>query len=88
MGIVKASRPIHNTLAKAIAYIINDAKTKDGTLVSGFGCNPQDAVVRFQETADLQKHISGRNRKLEDGKKEVVAYHWIQSFDAEDNLTP
>lgn len=88
MGIVKASRPIHNTLAKAIAYIINDAKTKDGTLVSGFDCNPQDAAVRFQETADLQKHISGRNRKLEDGKKEVVAYHWIQSFDAEDNLTP
>lgn len=68
--------PIKSTLDKAIDYILNPEKTDNGLLVSSFGCSP--------ETADIEMKITGE-KGLKNGNR--IAYHLIQSFSPEDDLT-
>lgn len=70
---------------------MNPAKTEDGKLVSDFQCTP-DAVIaakEFQTTAELADSIKNEKQKYsQSGRKAILAYHMIQSFDVNDNLTP
>lgn len=70
-------KPIYSTLKKSIDYIINPLKTEDGALVSSFGCSVP--------TADIEMALTSQNaRKTENGR---IAYHLIQSFSPDDDLT-
>lgn len=70
---------------------MNPAKTEDGKLVSTFQCTP-DAVIaakEFQTTAELADSIKNEKQKYsQSGRRSILAYHMIQSFDIDDNLTP
>ena len=70
-------RTITKTLRKAIDYIANPGKTKDGTLVYSYGCSV--------ETADLEMELTARQGT---GRGERIAYHLIQSFAPDDDITP
>ena len=70
-------RTITKTLRKAIDYIANPGKTKDGTLVYSYGCSV--------ETADLEMELTARQGT---GRGERIAYHLIQYFDPDDDINP
>lgn len=76
MAITKI-KALKTTLDKAINYIINPEKTEDGQLVYSFGCSVGTADVEMGLTAKKGSHRGNR-----------IAYHLIQSFSADDNLTP
>ena len=62
-----------------IKYITNPEKTDGKMLVSFDGCTEENAAVMF----DLA--LRGKRKQRKDS---VLAYHFIQSFSPEDNLTP
>lgn len=70
-------KPIKKTLGKAIAYIIDSEKTAGGTLVSSFGCSVRTADIEMQMTAQKGSGIGER-----------IAYHLMQSFSPDDDITP
>ena len=70
-------KPIKKTLGKAIAYIIDPEKTAGGTLVSSFGCSVGTADIEMQMTAQKGSGIGER-----------IAYHLMQSFSPDDDITP
>lgn len=70
-------KAIKSTPEKAIAYIMNPEKTEDGLLVSSFGCAPETAALEFQLTAKKGSQTGNR-----------LAYHLMQSFAPEDDLSP
>jgi hypothetical protein len=61
-------------------------KTNFRHLISGYNCESIYADLDFQMTRDLAKEIKGDYSKV--GGNNNLAYHMIQSFDPEDNLTP
>lgn len=74
---------IKSTLSKAIAYIENPDKTDGHLYVSGYNTEPQTASLDFEmtaATARLAHHSKRRSGNL--------AYHLIQSFSPDDDLTP
>ena len=68
---------IKKTLRKAIDYIANPEKTKDGTLIYSHGCSV--------ETADREMELTARQGT---GRGDRIAYHLIQSFAPGDDITP
>ncbi len=70
-------KPIRKTLDKALAYIIDGEKTANGSLVSSYGCGVGTADIQMRLTA---KQGSGRGNR--------IAYHLMQSFSPDDNITP
>lgn len=76
MAITKI-KAIKSTLDKAINYICNPVKTQGKLLVDSFGCVPEFAAQQMEATA--KKNKKGGCRK---------AYHLMQSFAPEDNITP
>lgn len=68
---------IEKTLKKAIDYIINPEKTKDGTLVYSHGCSV--------ETADREMELTARQGT---GRGDRIAYHLMQAFSPDDDITP
>lgn len=90
MGVSKI-HPIRFTLSKALNYIMNPAKTEDGKLLSAFQCTPDAsaAEAEFKMTAQLAEKMNREKTKFSlSEKKNILAYHMIQSFDVDDNLTP
>lgn len=77
---------IKSTLVKALDYIENPEKTDDQLLVSGYNVDPLTASMEFTMTRVMAKNMLGERG----GKKgsENLAYHLIQSFSPEDNVTP
>lgn len=75
MAITKI-KAIKSTLDKAIHYITNPEKTDGGLLVDSYKCVP--------EFADQQMHATAQKNKR--GCRQ--AYHLMQSFSPEDNITP
>lgn len=69
-------KAIKSTLNKAIEYICNPRKTKDGLLVDSFGCVPETAAAEMRITA---------NKGTGNGSR--AAYHLIQSFSPDDPFT-
>lgn len=77
---------IKTTLNKAIDYIENPEKTEEQLLVSGYNVDPLVASIEFEMTAALAKEIKGNYAKTGGGNN--LAYHMIQSFSPDDNVTP
>jgi hypothetical protein len=63
-------RPVKSTLAKALDYIMNPAKTEGKMLVSSFACSYETADIEFEYT--LSKALAKGNN---------LAHHLIQSFE-------
>ena len=70
-------KTIKATLRKAIDYIINPAKTDNGRLIFSHGCSVETADIEMQLTA-----------KRGTGRGDRIAYHLMQSFSPEDEITP
>lgn len=70
--------PIYQTLDKAIKYICNYDKTKDGTLIDTYRCTEKFADYEFQDIASMARKV----------KKSRIAYHSMISFSPEDDITP
>lgn len=68
---------IKSTLRKAIDYIVNPDKTDNGLLVYSHGCSI--------ETADREMELTARQGT---GRGDRAAYHLIQSFSPDDDITP
>lgn len=75
---------IKATIDKAIRYVENPEKTDDQTLVSGYNTNPQTAAFDFEITSTMAKSVHGSHRKASCN----LAYHLIQSFSPDDNVSP
>lgn len=75
---------IKATIDKAIRYVENPEKTDDQTLVSGYNTNPQTAAFDFEITSTMAKSVHGSHRKASGN----LAYHLIQSFSPDDNVSP
>ena len=67
-------KAIRSTVASAIAYIINPAKTDEKLLVSSFGCSVETAAKEFDWTRE-----TAMQHGMPDTK--ILARHVIQSFD-------
>lgn len=70
-------KTIKKTLKRAIDYIINPSKTDDGLLVYSHGCSV--------ETADIEMAITAKQGT---GRGDRIAYHLMQSFSPEDEISP
>ena len=79
-------KAIKKTLSKAIKYIENPAKTEGQQLVYGYGVEPLCAAAEFKMTVELAKQAKGDRFAV--GGANNIAYHLIQSFAPEDNVTP
>lgn len=77
---------IKSTLKKALDYIENPNKTDEELLVTGYNVNPQFASTEFEMTVALSKEMKGDYTKT--GSANNLAYHMIQSFSPDDNITP
>lgn len=75
---------IKATIDKAIRYVENPEKTDDQTLVSGYNTNPQTAAFDFEITSTMAKSVHRSHRKASCN----LAYHLIQSFSPDDNVSP
>ena len=67
-------KPIRGTVNKALAYILDPAKSDDQLYVSSFGCAASDAAAKEFEWT--------RNLAVQHGMlmPKVIARHLIQSF--------
>lgn len=72
--------PIKKTLGKAIKYITNTQKTDSSALIYSYQCG--------MYTADLEMELVSRQNKHFNRKDDRKAYHMIQSFATDDNVTP
>lgn len=86
MAITKL-KPINNKLQKAVNYITSVEKTSSNDLlVSSFECNIISAEFDFNFTNALSKSIKGDYTNV--GGNNILAWHIIQSFAPQDNITP
>ncbi len=81
---------IHTTVNKSLAYILNPDKTEDLLYTTSLNCltNAKDAYLAMKTVFE---HFSGEkfNAPLPvEGKSNVKAIHYIQSFDPQDNVPP
>ncbi|WP_099205804.1 relaxase/mobilization nuclease domain-containing protein [Scatolibacter rhodanostii] len=79
-------KQIKRTTGKSLAYIMNPEKTDGSLLVWGFNVDPEVASMEFDFTYALAKNVRGDYSKV--GGSDIKAYHMMQSFSPEDNLTP
>lgn len=70
-------KAIKSTLKKAIDYIANPDKTADGRLIYTHGCSVGTADQEMELTA-----------KKGTGRGDRIAYHLIQSFAPDDDISP
>ncbi len=84
------SIPIHTTVNRSLAYILNPDKTEDLLYTNAVNClpNAKDAYLAMKT---VYEQFSGEkyNTPLpKQGKGSVKAIHYIQSFDPKDNISP
>ncbi len=84
------SIPIHNTVERSLAYILNPDKTEDLLYTTALNCmaNAEDAYLNMKM---VYEHFSGKKYNEPsplNGKGRVKAIHYIQSFDPQDNISP
>lgn len=75
---------IKSTLSKAILYIENPDKTAGQALVSGYNVKPQTASFDFAITVAM----AHKARSFQIKRSGNLAYHLIQSFSPDDDVTP
>ena len=74
---------IKASVESCIAYAVNGLKTNNGELVSCVGCDVESAAYSF-----LTALSNNDYHKNHDSVEPVKAYHIIQSFSKDDNITP
>ena len=84
------SIPIHSTVNRSIAYILNPEKTEDMVYTTALNCmaNAKDA---YNDMKMVYEYFSSKKYNVPppiDGKGSVKAIHYIQSFDPNENITP
>ncbi|HFK0369725.1 TPA: relaxase/mobilization nuclease domain-containing protein [Listeria monocytogenes] len=77
---------VKKTPKLAIDYITNPEKTDGQLLISSYNCEWQASASEMEMTRDFAREVKGDYRKT--GGAENLAYHLIQSFSPEDNVTP
>lgn len=77
---------IKKTPKLAIDYITNPEKTDGQLLVSSYNCQANYASSEMEMTRDFAREVKGDYRKT--GGADNLAYHLIQSFSPDDNVTP
>lgn len=84
------SIPLHTTVDRSLAYILNPDKTEDLLYTNAVNClpNAKDAYLTMKT---VYEHFS--SNKFDEplpkqGKGRVKAIHYIQSFDPKDNISP
>lgn len=70
-------------IGKVINYMANEDKTKK-SYISGYLCDPEFAVEQFMDNAEEICQMIGRNLNEDKGN---VAYHIVQSFPLEQNIS-
>lgn len=71
-----------------IEYIIDWNKTNDGEYVYGYNCEPEFADLDFYITDSYRVFRRGDGVGVAEGNRSISAYHIIQSFDENDELSP
>lgn len=70
-----------------INYICNPEKTEGGVLVSAYNCEPDSADFDFALTKAAALHTPWQTNS-QPRKHNIEAYHIIQSFSPDDDVTP
>ena len=84
------SIPIHATVNRSLAYILNPDKTEDLVYTTSLNCmaNAKDAYLAMKT---IYEHYSGEKFNAPitlEGKGSVKAIHYIQSFSPDEKITP
>lgn len=74
-----------NDSEQALTYIADEVKTKQGDLVYGHLCHPDNAADEFEL---IKKQNMKNVGKEKDDDQGVLAHHFIISFRADDEITP
>ena len=69
-------RSVARALKDSIDYMENPLKTDDGEWISSYECDVKTADNEFLLSKQQYVNLTGRNQ----GKKDVIAYHFRQSF--------
>lgn len=77
MAITKVAKNVTHDLDKVINYVKNGEKTENGILISALNCLPENAYKQMM--------MIKRNYHKEGG---ILAYHYIQSFNGNREVTP
>lgn len=84
------SKPVHTTVDKTLRYILNPDKTAELLYADSLNCFT-DARLAYMNMKAVYEHYSGRSftePKPETGNCPIKAIHLIQSFSAEDGVSP
>ena len=84
------SKPVHTTVDKTLRYILNPEKTNELLFADSINCFT-DARLAYMNMKAVYEHYSGRSftePKPENGNCPIKAIHLIQSFSAEDGVSP
>ena len=73
---VRRDRSVLKSLTGRTSYAMNELKTDGGLLIKGYACDPHTVDEEFLLTKREYEHNTGRNN----GLKNVIAYHFRQSF--------
>lgn len=69
-------------IERVISYMANEYKTEN-KYVSGYLCDPEDALQHFQETWDQIVEMAGPQKKARNVERENMSFHMVQSFPEE-----
>ena len=75
---INKGKSIAQTITDRIDYVDNPNKTRNGELVTGYGCDPRTADSEFYLAKQEYYHITGRSKPT--FGKDVLAYHIRQAF--------
>ena len=84
------SKPVHTTVYKTLSYILNPEKTVELLYTDSLNCFT-DAHLAYMNMKAVYEHYSGRSftePKPKNGNCPIKAIHLIQSFSAEDGVSP
>lgn len=84
------SKPIHGTVNKSLAYILNPEKTEGMVLATSINCttDAQDAYLQMKMIYEFYTRRSYDEPINKSGKTPVKAIHYIMSFADSENVTP
>jgi len=72
----RRDRSIAKSVSGRTSYAKSELKTDGGTLVRGYACDPEYVDEQFMLTKRRYERLTGRDN----GNKNVIAYHFRQSF--------
>ncbi len=84
------SKPVHTTVDKTLRYILNPEKTVELLYADSLNCFT-DAHLAYMNMKAVYEHYSGRSftePRPENRNCPIKAIHLIQSFSAEDGVSP